>query len=218
MFVVVREGALDCQAIPITSYGGQGLAKANVKHSDHAIIYSGRDEPPTMPGESGMQPFAIRVDPDSKGTKLDPLSRIDFGRPCTIHNYMKVKSFGKVNRNSVHNLLTQYRTVQSDSSFNKIARAMQPQQPQQPQQLPVASTSQTTSSPVLRQRTMQAVGDWIMAGARADDIISQIRIEFTTAGRQPRRSNGKEAESRASESEDSAAGSDEGQIDEDGIT
>jgi hypothetical protein len=105
----------------VTSYNGQGVGKLHVKKSDHAIIYTGRQAPPPLTreqpghGEAGMQPQPIRVDPDQKDEKLDPNSRIDFARPHVIQHYQKVKSFGKVNRDSMAFLLSQFRAVQLDS-------------------------------------------------------------------------------------------------------
>ena len=99
------------------TYGGQGVSKPGVKKSDHAIIYTGRDAPhetteeAAVRGEEGMRPGAIRVDVDTKGDKLDVMSRIDFGKPHTIHHNLKVRSFGKVNRDSRTHLIYQFDAV-----------------------------------------------------------------------------------------------------------
>lgn len=58
-----------------------------------------------------MQPYPIRVDPDWKDDKLDALSRLDFGKPATIHHNVKVKSYGMVNRDYIHHLVTQFKNV-----------------------------------------------------------------------------------------------------------
>lgn len=135
-FVVVREADQFCTALyvdeellmvlfgcladktsPIGTYGGKGVSKDRVKKSDHAIIYSGRQPPQPvdneMPkrGERGMRPNAIRVDPDEREDKLDPMSRIDFGKPHTVHHNLKVRSFGMVNGRSREQLLSQFKAV-----------------------------------------------------------------------------------------------------------
>lgn len=55
--------------------------------------------------------FPIRVDPDKRDHKLDSMSRIDYGRFFTIQHNIKVKSLGKVNRDSEENLLGQFMEV-----------------------------------------------------------------------------------------------------------
>ncbi|KAK3712226.1 hypothetical protein LTR37_009088 [Vermiconidia calcicola] len=115
-FIVVKEGEFACVAVPITTYSAQGVAKPGVTKADHCVVYTGRIVPELgpgeqpMPGEAPMQPFAIQVNAD-QGEKLDPLSRIDFAKPQTIHLYAKAKDVGRVNRDSVHNLISQFRTV-----------------------------------------------------------------------------------------------------------
>lgn len=116
-FVVVRQGANYCTALPISTYGGQGVAKDGVTKSDHAIIYTGRSVPRPHPseqpgrGESSMQPVSILVDPDSPDNVLDPLSRIDFRAVHTIQHNIKSKALGQVNSRSLASLETQFRNV-----------------------------------------------------------------------------------------------------------
>jgi hypothetical protein len=116
-FVVVRQGATSCTALPISTYGGQGVSKPGVTKSDHAIIYTGRREPQHLPkeeperGERPMQPVSILVDPDSSKNVLDPLSRIDFRAVHTIQYNIKAKALGQVNRRSLEDLENQFRNV-----------------------------------------------------------------------------------------------------------
>ena len=63
-----------------------------------------------------MQPYPIQVDMD-QGEKLDPMSRIDYAKPQTIHHYVKVKSVGKVNRKSMNSLIYQFRLVFDEGSL-----------------------------------------------------------------------------------------------------
>ena len=113
-FVVIREAATYCSALPIATYGTQGVGKSNVTKSEHAIIHTGRSPPAPMRteeplrGELGMRPDPIRVDPDDREDKLDPRSRIDFGKVHTIQHNIKVKSYGKVNEKSAQALIQQF--------------------------------------------------------------------------------------------------------------
>ena len=146
-FVVVREDAKSCTAVPITTNDGHGVAKDGEKKSNYCIVYSGKiipplgpREAPSQPGEAPMQPYAIQIDTDN-GEKLDPMSRIDLAKPQTIQHYYKVKSIGKVNRNSAVNLKYQFKlvfdggvasqsatprsTVPTDQSVTRLVRPVQ---------------------------------------------------------------------------------------------
>jgi hypothetical protein len=116
-FVVIRESESYCNALPINTYAGKGVAKHGVKKSEHAIIYTGRTAPRVrtdeLPGrrEPGMQPIPIRVDPDNFDEQLDPMSRIDLGGVTKIQHNIKVKSLGLVNSASISALHLQFRAV-----------------------------------------------------------------------------------------------------------
>lgn len=93
------------------------MGKRGVRKSDHAIVHSSRYPPVPKPseaparGEEGLLPQAIRIDVDEREDKLDDLSRIDFGKVYTIEHNVKVKSLGKVNRDSVAALANQFQLV-----------------------------------------------------------------------------------------------------------
>ncbi|KAK5123695.1 hypothetical protein LTR85_002331 [Meristemomyces frigidus] len=116
-FVVVRAGEKYCSALPVASYGGQGVGKSGVTKSEHAIIYTGAQAPEPLAKESpgrGEQPMRarpIRVVPDEPTGKLDGTSRIDFGKVHSIQHNIKVKPFGNVHPHSMDALLTQFANV-----------------------------------------------------------------------------------------------------------
>jgi hypothetical protein len=116
-FVVIREGDSYCNALPINTYAGRGVAKHGIAKSEHAIIYTGRtpprvrtDEAPKR-GETGMQSIPIRVDADSFDELLDPMSRIDFGGVTKIQHNIRVKPLGIVNSTSMAALQHQFKVV-----------------------------------------------------------------------------------------------------------
>jgi hypothetical protein len=119
-FVVIRESDQYCNALPITTYSGRGVAKRNVVKAEHAIIYTGRDPPqPRLDerpsrGETGMRSQSIRVDPDNRTDRLDEMSRIHFGGVHQVHHNIKTKSLGIVNRNSIDALQSQFANVWQD--------------------------------------------------------------------------------------------------------
>lgn len=117
------------------TYGGKGVAKRGVTKSDHAVIFTGKSPPPETSaekparGEPGMRPRAIRVDVDHKFEQLDPMSRIDFGKPHTIHHNLKVRSFGKVNRESMLHLMYQFDAVWRRSETSTLPETTAPELP-----------------------------------------------------------------------------------------
>ncbi|QIW94716.1 hypothetical protein AMS68_000234 [Peltaster fructicola] len=136
-FVVIREGDGYCNALPISTYSGQGVGKRGVVKHEHAIIYT-TPEPKPMPGErpsrdeEPLRPIAIRVDPDNRAEKLHHASRINFGHPHTIQHNVKVKSCGKVGREFLDAMTEQFQIVftpgirgssQSESSRNETRTA-----------------------------------------------------------------------------------------------
>lgn len=143
-FVVIREGTIYCSALPITTYGGRGVAKPGVNKSEHSIIHTGKDAPPPrsneVPTRGSQEPpmrESIRVVPDIPTQALDEMSRIDFGQVCTIHHNYKVKPFGMVHPRSLRTLKAEFGYVwrvpetvagevpTAESSSSAAARASQ---------------------------------------------------------------------------------------------
>lgn len=117
-FVVVRKGKDYCSALPIMTYSKQGVGKQGVNKSEHAIIYTGSQPPkplsselPQSAGEAPMRQQAVRVVPDDRESKLDPMSRIDFGKVHTVQHNIKVRPFGMVHQQSMQALVTQFGNV-----------------------------------------------------------------------------------------------------------
>lgn len=128
---------------PILTYGGQGVAKKDVKKSDHGIVYVGRAPPsPTQAerprrGEDPMLPNAVHIDPDSPQEKLSEMSRINYGKVYTIEHNVKVRGLGKVSPESEGALKNNFRIVwhgpdgcapQGHSRPETSARAMDPRE------------------------------------------------------------------------------------------
>ncbi|KAK3641609.1 hypothetical protein LTR56_011211 [Elasticomyces elasticus] len=112
-FVVVKEGEWSCTVLPVTTYGTQGMKKSGVRIPDHGIIYTGKTVPvatDVSPNGPQMQRHAVRVEPDDKTEKLDPLSRIDYSKQHTIDHKRRIRPIGMVNA-SLEHLLAQYEQV-----------------------------------------------------------------------------------------------------------
>ena len=98
------------------TYGHQGVAKHGVNKGEHAVAYSTKDPPAENPTENagrGEKPMrtSIRIQPDMPGDKLDPMSRIDYGRMYTIEHNVKVMPFGQVHESSEKDLFYDFRQV-----------------------------------------------------------------------------------------------------------
>ncbi|GAB7325646.1 hypothetical protein MBLNU13_g09625t1 [Cladosporium sp. NU13] len=115
--VVVRQSRDCCYAVPISTYGGQGVAKRGVKKSDHAVIYAGEQRPfatsAEMPkrGEAGMQPVSIKVELEDTRDRLDPRARVDFGRRICVQHNIRAKPFGVIDPASMKALQYQFMVV-----------------------------------------------------------------------------------------------------------
>nr|OQO31290.1 hypothetical protein B0A51_03268 [Rachicladosporium sp. CCFEE 5018] len=165
-FVIIRTSDKHCSALPITTYNGRGVSKPGVIKSEHAIIHTGKTCPNPLEeelpdrGEAGMRLDAIRVDPDDRNTKLDPMSRIDFGKVHTVEHYVKAKSFGNVHERSMPDLIRQF-----DSVWRKDSIVPVPQQPS-------ASSSSAISADTLR--------SWKVALLQKGYTPDQVRAKLLT--------------------------------------
>ena len=121
-FVVVRDCSNYCTALPITTYGGQGVAKRGVNKSEHCVVYTGKTAPQVhsseapQRGEEGLQAESIRVVTDSRIDALDPMSRLDLGKPYTIEHNVKVKPLGMVHEKSIDAMTILFLSVMTKSS------------------------------------------------------------------------------------------------------
>ncbi|KAJ5189090.1 hypothetical protein N7491_005413 [Penicillium cf. griseofulvum] len=98
--VVVKEQKGCCWCVPITTYSGQGVAKAGIDRNKHAIIHMRGDRPRTMQGEPRMAKQPLEVDPARLDQKLDCMSRVNFGKVYTVEHNIKVLPVGKINEAS----------------------------------------------------------------------------------------------------------------------
>ncbi|KAH0562297.1 hypothetical protein GP486_003004 [Trichoglossum hirsutum] len=107
-FVVVNEMHDSCWCLPIHSYGRQGALKRSANPDDHAIIHTSEEVPRPLDGEL-LAKRPLRVIPDSPENRLDPMSRINFGKVYTVEHNIKVKKLGKIADDSKHLLDAYFR-------------------------------------------------------------------------------------------------------------
>lgn len=95
-----------CSAV--STHSGRGSPKSN--QYEHGVIYTGKSAPDTR-NEPGMQPKAIKVNPDQKGAVLDENSRLNYGKVYNVEHNVKVKNFGSLNPESLKDLIDQFTAV-----------------------------------------------------------------------------------------------------------
>lgn len=111
----------------ISSYDGLGVAKPRVTKSDHGIVYTGNSVPSEHPveqpsrGERGMRPTPVQVVPNNPTEFLTPMSRINYAKMYTIEYGFRVKSFGKVHRDSQGALVYQFQDAHK-TLYSRIPR------------------------------------------------------------------------------------------------
>jgi hypothetical protein len=103
--VVVKEGHGFSWCVPITTYQGKGVAKRGLSDEDrraHAIIYmEGTNIRPTAAERDMMDKESIAVHAAATDQKLDPMSRINFGKVHTIEHNVKVMNVGRISRDDL---------------------------------------------------------------------------------------------------------------------
>lgn len=115
-----------------------------------------------------MRSMSIRVDADDISFRLDPLSRLNFGKVYTIYYSVKVKSIGMVNRSSMRDLLYQFRDVWK-SAFT----------PPNFEELPISATDTTNSPGTSMYRASLDIRE--REDVRASPTASRMRGELRTS-------------------------------------
>ncbi|KAJ5129901.1 uncharacterized protein N7515_005940 [Penicillium bovifimosum] len=98
--IVVKEQRGCCWCVPVLTYGGQGVAKAGIDRNKHAIIHMRGDKPRVQRGEPRMVKEPLEVVPAKFDSKLDCMSRVNFGKIYTVEHNVKVFPVGKISEAS----------------------------------------------------------------------------------------------------------------------
>ncbi|KAJ5550376.1 hypothetical protein N7535_001686 [Penicillium sp. DV-2018c] len=98
--VVVKEQRGCCWCVPVLTYGGQGVAKAGIDRNKHAIIHMRGDRPRVQRDEPRMVKEPLEVIPAKFDSKLDCMSRVNFGKIYTVEHNVKVFPVGKISEAS----------------------------------------------------------------------------------------------------------------------
>ncbi|OKL63571.1 hypothetical protein UA08_01268 [Talaromyces atroroseus] len=86
----------------IYTYGARGLAKRGLDLKHHAILFDESvGQPYTEPNEPELQRPALAVSIDSPEERLDPMSRINFGKLHTVEHNVEVRNVGCISVSSM---------------------------------------------------------------------------------------------------------------------
>ena len=103
---------------PIHTYSGKGVTKKGLSRQDierHAVIHmQGTSSSPRADEHGMMVKQAITVSAASPEQKLDPMSRLNFGKPYTVEHNIKAMDVGMVLRDSLPFLESYFRNVCSE--------------------------------------------------------------------------------------------------------
>ncbi|KAF7118566.1 hypothetical protein CNMCM5793_008100 [Aspergillus hiratsukae] len=94
--VVVRPMSQCAWCVPITTYGGKGVAKPGVDPAKHAIVYMRGSVPSPKADEPRMTKEPLEVEPARFNEKLDEMSRLNFGKVYTVEHNVKVRNIGMI--------------------------------------------------------------------------------------------------------------------------
>ncbi|KAI4269274.1 MAG: hypothetical protein LQ337_007383 [Flavoplaca oasis] len=85
-FVVIKAitQELYCLCLPITTYSGKGLAKKGIDPSSHTVIHTTTHAPALLEGEPPTSKRPIRVVAKTPDVKIDPRSRLNYGKTYTV--------------------------------------------------------------------------------------------------------------------------------------
>lgn len=102
--VVVKKEHGFCWCIPVNTYSGKGVAKKGFTKADraaHAIIYMDDESSYQAADETDITKRAIMVIPADDDQKLDPMSRLNFGKVHTVEHNVRVMHVGRVDPKSL---------------------------------------------------------------------------------------------------------------------
>lgn len=112
LFVIVSERCGFSIGIPISTYGGKGVASKELTQKGqmtHAIVYSMRNHAARLEGEPHFTKSPICIDTSISGYTLLSSSRLCYSKPRSIEHNTKVVHLGHVVQEHIPRLVQDYR-------------------------------------------------------------------------------------------------------------
>lgn len=103
---------------PITTYSGRATTKSGCNPSEHTVVYFAGTAPQYVKHEkgNGMTKEPIQIEPTDPNDKMDPASRLRFGKTFPVEWNVKVKDIGKVNSHHLSKLVRYWKEEESYDS------------------------------------------------------------------------------------------------------
>ena len=86
---------------PVTTYGGQGVAKRGIDPRSHTALYIRGNYPEISRDEWGMTKMPLEVVPILPTDRLDKKSRLNFGKVHTVEHNLRVRPIGRFSQESL---------------------------------------------------------------------------------------------------------------------
>lgn len=116
-FLIIREPrekiAGYCICLPISTNGGQGTLHHRARAKDYALIYTDTKENKLLAGET-VTKKPIKVLLYNAGEKLEPTSRLNYGKLYTVECNLPVAFIGKVDPQDLSTVLSDFNSVNFD--------------------------------------------------------------------------------------------------------
>jgi len=93
--VVVREQRGYCLCLPLTTHGGQGTLKHGVNPEDYAVVHE-KGKKPYLKKSEHMSKSAFPIIIEDPQERIDRMTRINFGRVCTVEHRARVLKIGRI--------------------------------------------------------------------------------------------------------------------------
>jgi len=123
IFAIVKEGSGFSVGIPISSYGGKGLALNRMSQDQrqaHTIVYALGNTPTRREGEAPFTKEPICIDTSICGETLSSSSRLCYSKPQSIEHNIKIKHLGHVLPKDLPTLLLDYRQANMPTSLSEF--------------------------------------------------------------------------------------------------
>jgi len=112
---------------PIKTYNFKGTKKTGIGRDQHGMIFTGRDEPPLEENEPRLRKKAIQMIPVNLTVKLDPTSRINYGKPTPVEHNLRVEYIGDIYRADLYRLYRYFDLENSTQDLKDLAEDMRDQ-------------------------------------------------------------------------------------------
>ncbi|KAH8597189.1 hypothetical protein B0O99DRAFT_592936 [Bisporella sp. PMI_857] len=104
-FIVVKEKPGHSICVALNTYGGQGTMKHGIHPIDHAAVFPSTKKRATLREGERLDKKEFSIVVENPQEKIDPMSRINFGKIYTVEHNVKVCKVGRIHQNDLPSLI-----------------------------------------------------------------------------------------------------------------